>query len=300
MDYTRDAQYFEYSSSANPLGARLLPPVPYQTFPGSLYDTGPTRLVPLDASEQLDSAGPATAPGLLANFIRVLASESIELPARGTSHLFYVVEGEGDVKQGERLISYKTSDFLTFPCGPAITIRATSTTRLYAVDDSPLLRYLGASAQVPRFAPTHYPGERAKAELAAIAGAKNAAVRNRVSVLLGHANFPQTRTITHTLWAMFGVVPSGAVQKAHRHQSVALDFVADCAPGTYTLVGKQIDAEGAIINPTRVDWQAGMAFITPPGYWHAHYNESNVAAHIIPIQDAGLQTYLRALDIRFA
>jgi hypothetical protein len=34
--------------------------------------------------------------------------------------------------------------------------------------------------------------------------------------------------------------------------------------------------------------------------WHAHYNESDQDAWIIPIQDAGLQTYLRSLDIRFA
>ena len=51
---------------------------------------------------------------------------------------------------------------------------------------------------------------------------------------------------------------------------------------------------------TRVDWEPGMAFVTPPGYWHAHFNESKADAYLIPIQDAGLQTYLRALDIRFA
>jgi hypothetical protein len=29
-------------------------------------------------------------------------------------------------------------------------------------------------------------------------------------------------------------------------------------------------------------------------------NESGAAAWLLPIQDAGLQTYLRSLDIRFA
>jgi hypothetical protein len=32
---------------------------------------------------------------------------------------------------------------------------------------------------------------------------------------------------------------------------------------------------------------------------HAHYNETETLAHLIPIQDAGLQTYLRSLDIKF-
>jgi gentisate 1,2-dioxygenase len=49
-----------------------------------------------------------------------------------------------------------------------------------------------------------------------------------------------------------------------------------------------------------VEWEAGGAFVTPPGMWHAHVNESGAPAHLIPIQDAGMQTYLRSLDIRFA
>jgi len=54
------------------------------------------------------------------------------------------------------------------------------------------------------------------------------------------------------------------------------------------------------VNPTRIDWETGMAFVTPPGYWHAHFNETDENAYVIPIQDAGLQTWLRTLDIRFA
>jgi hypothetical protein len=33
--------------------------------------------------------------------------------------------------------------------------------------------------------------------------------------------------------------------------------------------------------------------------WHVHYNDSGAPAHLIPVQDAGLQTYLRSPDIRF-
>ncbi|MGH9009074.1 MAG: cupin domain-containing protein, partial [Acidimicrobiia bacterium] len=54
-----------------------------------------------------------------------------------------------------------------------------------------------------------------------------------------------------------------------------------------------------IVDPVRVDWEPGAAFVTPPGMWHSHHNESGQPARILPIQDAGLQTYLRSLDIRF-
>jgi len=99
---------------------------------------------------------------------------------------------------------------------------------------------------------------------------------------------------------MFGVLPAGQEQRPHRHQSVALDLILDApASGCYTLLGTRLDERGEIVDPIRVDWQAGGAFTTPPGMWHAHYNETDTPAHLIPVQDAGLQTYLRSLDIKF-
>src|ERR1700749_1047409 len=86
---------------------------------------------------------------------------------------------------------------------------------------------------------------------------------------------------------------------AHTATSRSLDLILDAQPGCYTLVGSRLDARGDIVDPIRVDWEAGGAFVTPPGLWHAHFNESGAPAHLIPIQDAGLQTYLRSLDIRF-
>jgi gentisate 1,2-dioxygenase len=118
--------------------------------------------------------------------------------------------------------------------------------------------------------------------------------------LLNNQNFDQTLTITHVLWAMLGIVPAGANQAPHSHKSVALDFVAYSSPGTYTLVGDKVDPiTKQIIDPIRIDWVTGKAFVTPPGLWHSHHNESGEPAFIIPIQDAGLQTYLRTLDIQF-
>jgi gentisate 1,2-dioxygenase len=119
-------------------------------------------------------------------------------------------------------------------------------------------------------------------------------------VLLANAEEEQTLTITHVLWAMFGLLPAEQVPRPHRQQSVALDRIRDCSPGCYTSLGDRLDERGNILNPQRVDWDPGGAFVTPPGKWHAHVNESGADAHLVPVQDAGLQTYLRALDIRFS
>jgi gentisate 1,2-dioxygenase len=167
------------------------------------------------------------------------------------------------------------------------------------VHDAPLLRYLGAEANQPRFAATKFRRADGVAKLDEIASRPGANDKSRVSALLANAAEEQTLTITHVLWAMFGVLPSGQEQLPHRHQSVALDLILDAEPGCYTLVGARLNERNEIVDPIRVDWQAGGAFVTPPGMWHAHFNESGAPAHLIPIQDAGLQTYLRSLDIRF-
>jgi gentisate 1,2-dioxygenase len=297
---TDDAQYFEYTSSANPIGAKLISRVPFHSFAPSLYADGATRIVPLDLSAELGCPGPATGPGLSANFLRINAGDALTLDPNATSQVCYVISGTGSVTQGETSFPFAQGDFFTLPGGHATVLSADATATLYYVNDAPLLTYLGTTGVQARFAPTRYPAALAQAELRKVAQEANAGRRNRISVLMGNANFPQTRTVTHVLWAMFGIVPPHSVQKPHRHQSIALDFIAGGQPGVYTLVGTELDGEGNIVNPTRVDWEAGMAFVTPPGYWHAHFNETNENAYVIPIQDAGLQTYLRTLDIRFA
>ncbi len=65
------------------------------------------------------------------------------------------------------------------------------------------------------------------------------------------------------------------------------------------MIGRQVDHEGRIINPVKAIWEPNTVFITPPGWWHSHHNESNQDAYVFPIQDAGLHTYMRTLDIQF-
>ena len=100
-----------------------------------------------------------------------------------------------------------------------------------------------------------------QSRLAEVASDPRAAARSRVSVLLANDTQEQTLTITHVLWAMFGILPEGQVQPPHRHQSVALDLILDCQPGCYTLLGESLDDEGKLVNPVRVDWEPGAAFV---------------------------------------
>jgi gentisate 1,2-dioxygenase len=211
-----------------------------------------------------------------------------------------VISGSGVSIVNGRELEWGAGDFFVLPANSVTVHRATTDTTMYWVTDEPLLRHLGVVPTHAKFEPTRFPAERVRAELADVEYSPRATDRNRLSILLNTTPNDMTQTVTHVLWAMYGLLPVGAVQRPHRHQSVALDLVGDCKPGCYTLVGRTVDEDGEIIDPIRVDWEPHSAFVTPPGMWHAHYNESGEQAWIIPIQDAGLQTYLRSLDIRFA
>jgi gentisate 1,2-dioxygenase len=299
-DWTGDARFFEYSQAADPIGSGVISPIPAVSFPAALYADGPSRVVPLDLSDQLRTDYPATSPALLAAFVRINAGDDLTQRLNATSHLLYCIRGRGHTEVDGHMVRWSQGDFLVLPATTAATHVAEEPSAFYSVVDTPLLDYLGATASSARFRPTTFTAEAARARLAEVAAAPDADRKSRVSVLLNNARFDQTLTVTHTLWAMFGLLPAGRTQLPHRHQSVAVDLIVDCRPGCYTLLGDTVDpGTGQIVDPMRIDWESGGAFVTPPGKWHSHHNESGGDAHLIPIQDAGLHTYLRTLDIRF-
>ena len=319
-EWSGDALFYEYSVAADPIGSGAISRVPVRQFPAVLHRGGPTRMVVLDLSDELGVPYPATSPGLLAAFVVVHPGESIITTPDATSELYYVMHGSGQSRFDTRPadtrpaddsppsgeIRWRAGDFLTLPAGCTTEHTADLDLSepdpravLYRVTDAPLLHYLGVRPDRGRFRPTHFDGIAARARLAEIEQDPRASQRSRVSVLLANSATPQTLTVTHALWAMLGVLPADRVQRPHRHQSVALDLITECSPGCYSLVGAEVDRAGRIIDPVRVDWEPDGAFVTPAGMWHSHHNESGSPAYLIPIQDAGLHTYLRTLDIRF-
>jgi gentisate 1,2-dioxygenase len=295
---TQDAQIFEYSTAANPIESGSTPRIPIKAFSADLYASGPSRVIPLDLSADLRTPYPATGPSLLANFVRIKANERLTTAPNASSEFFFVIRGSGHSEIPEGSIKWSAGDFVALPGTEAIHF-ADQDTAFYLVNDSPLFAYLGARQGEARFKPTVYTHKAVMEELEKAKNDPAASTRSRVSVLLANKNFEQTMTITHTLWTMFGVISPGTRQLPHRHQSVALDFVVDAQPNVYTLLGPELNEDGTIKDALRVDWLKGSAFVTPPGYWHEHVNASDSDAYVMPIQDAGLHTYLRTLDIQF-
>ena len=299
-DWQAKALLFDYRLAANPVRRGLTEPIGYHQWGAALHQSGGTAVLPLDLSGELGCNGPATSPALAAHFLRILPGEGLKAAANATSSLFFVLQGKGELRWAGQRLNWGPGDLLVLPSGETPLLQAEQTSVLYWVHDGPLLDFLGVTASSARFDPTHHPAALLEKELAQLLADPSSARSNRLSLLLANRDLPQSRTVTHTLWAMFGVVPAGVIQPPHRHQSVALDLIIDCDPGCHTLVGTEIDAKGQIVNPQRIEWESGGAFITPPGHWHSHVNTSGRQARLLPIQDSGLHTYLRSLDIRFA
>ncbi|MEM8676975.1 MAG: hypothetical protein AAGF83_24445 [Cyanobacteria bacterium P01_G01_bin.67] len=289
-----DNLYYEFSAAVAP----KLPEIPCSTFDRELHQQGATRIIPLDLSQQMQAIAPAISPVISASFLRILPQHSLKTTTPATAQLFYVIRGKGTTESVYGTLAWSQGDLFTLPnCGGSIHA-ASEDTAIYWVTDEALVNYLGVKAVKPRFQPCLYQRDRLLAELKQVSEAPEASNRNRIGVILGNRATNATRSLTHTLWALMVYLPKGTAQQPHRHNSVAIDLAIDAPEGTYTLVGESLDSEGNIINGERVYWKSGSVFVTPPGLWHSHHNDSNGDALLLPVQDAAFQAYMRTLDQR--
>ena len=144
-EWAGQAEYFEYSKAANPVGSGHAPQVPLARFDAEMYLDAPTGVIPLDLSKELGiETGAATSPALLANFVRIHAKEQIDTNPNATSQLYYVLYGRGFAAVNGRLVQWEKGDFLTLPAGARSVFYADADAAMYWVHDEPLLRYLGA------------------------------------------------------------------------------------------------------------------------------------------------------------
>jgi len=287
---------WEYDSSANP----NLADIPIHAFPAELHEEGETAIIELDLSSTIETDYPATTPNLLANYIHIKPNENISTQVNSTSEVFFVMRGSGYTETDQGKIEWKKGDVFTLPSNTGLTHNAIQDSAICWVHDSPLLNYIGAVAGKARFQPAFYSQEYLEGEISRIREAGIKENRNRNGVILGNPASEKTRTMTHSMWSLYNLLPKGAVQKPHRHNSVAIDLAVYAADeNVYTMIGKEIDDEGNIIDPIKAVWKPNTVFVTPPGWWHAHYNESDEDAYVFPMQDAGLQINMRTLDIQF-
>jgi gentisate 1,2-dioxygenase len=292
---TSNAVYHEYMSAAKP----KLPAIPVIGYPSELHRTGPTRIVPFDLSKAIGAQRDATGPTVSASYLRLREGERLTTTSNASAQLYYVIRGAGQSTSELGTIAWRQGDVFVLPMTGPVEHEARVDSALYHVNDDPLVSYLGAKPVVRKFDPMLFPAERIASELARVGEHPKAAIRNRDAIILGNKTLPLIKSATHTLWSAVVQMNPGQTQRPHRHNSIAVDIVIAAEPGAYTLLGHAIDGQGNILNPQRVDWEPGAAFVTPPGMWHGHWNESGSRAVVMAVQEAAFYEYLRTLDIVF-
>ena len=297
-----EIKMYEYESASNPKMTKN----PIRILKNNiLKNLNSININHFDLSKELGTSYKATSPNLLASFFNIKNNIDFTYKSIGSSNMFYVISGKGELKNSNMNFNVNKGDIITTPYdnnGVEIKSSTDKDLVLYHVDDSPLMNYLGVLPNKIIIPPTIYKKDEILSFMNKINNEPGAENRNRNGVLLGNNITEElgTKTLTNILWSLYNIIGPNTVQKPHKHNSVALDLCTYAIPGkVYTLIGKDIDENGNIINPEKVYWETNCAFTTPTGYWHSHVNESNENAYVLPVQDAGLYTYQRTLDIRF-
>lgn len=297
MEYIKS---YEYEGNVNP----KMESIPISSKNIDSCDYGITFI---DFADIYHVTYKATSPNLLASFIKIgkmnsynKTLEFADSCLNASSHLFYVIKGDCE-------ICLNANEIFDVSCGGIfiaphfecidITNKTDEDLLIYYINDSPLLNYLGSKASDRIFLPSFYSKDYLLNNLEKLSNPNN----NRKGILLSNKDTEKigTNTITPVLWALYNELPPHAKQRPHKHNSVALDLciLSKDPENIYTLLGDELDENGDIVNPKKIHWREGEMFITPPGLWHSHHNDSNTYSYILPIQDAGVLLYQRILGI---
>jgi gentisate 1,2-dioxygenase len=296
---------YEYVKAANP----EISEIQIVEYDRSLYSSGETRIITLNNSSELNTSYDSSSPNMLVGFIRINKYDKINIQSNATSNAFYVINGGGVIITDEYTEEWSEGDVFVLPYTPKIKMTGSIDSVLYWFNDEPLVNYMKTIPISPLFSPTIYKSENIKKEVMATLESGDIKSKNRTGVLLANKVTDYIKnggdgslTLTPTLWCLLNILPAQTIQKPHRHNSIAFDLCtySPDASKVYTLIGETLDNNGNIVNPQKCYWKTGCVFITPPGLWHSHHNETSENAWVLPVQDAGIYTYQRTLDIRFS
>jgi len=287
MNYKlKEGKYIEYSKGSVPILNNIKPKVIYY-------------------GDQIIS------PNLMAEYIVLNNTIYNDNLTNGSSHEYFVLEGSGKtIIESKPMIEVKWSKgdvfILPFINEDVRHISFEKNSILFTANDIPLLNYLKSRPFEPKFSPTIFKNSDIITEINKYSKEKESKKRNRNGVLLTSDEMisEKLNTISHTMWSLYNILPPNCIQPPHKHNSIAIDLCIDVDEKSsnegliYTLMGQEIK-NNKIVNPIKIIWKKNHAFVTPPGWWHSHHNESNISASVFPVQDAGLHTYMETLDINF-
>ncbi len=272
-----------------------LPPVPAAIFTAErdrAFDRdSPTGAVALDISDRLASPVPATTPLLLARYVRIRAGARLPLHLRATAVVHYVIRGSGETTNRNDRLAWAEGDIFCLPGGSETHHQAERDAVLWMVTNEPEVafhRLEPPSTDLASLGAVHFPAAEIRRHLVAVRATPDSADASGKVVVFATAPFENMLSLTPSMTLALNSMEPGRMQRAHRHNSVAVTLVIDGERCYSTIDGE------------RVDWQAGATMITPPLAAHSHHNEGDRLATFLIVQDGGLFYHCRTIGFSFA
>jgi len=288
-DHTSQALYYD---PANAFDFHW-PPVPRRQFLAECrhaFDPeSPTGLIPLDASDALQTPYPATTPSLLAQYLRLRGDERVATQQRASGEVYFVMRGSGHSANRSDTVAWRQGDLFCFPGGSETVHSAGDETDrlgaiLFCVSDEPLVRFQGLQplgGDEALIETVHWPASEIDRRLDSVYSRQSSEEEAGRAVLFSSRALAPARNILPMMVAAINTLEVGKDQRSHRHNGVAITLALE-GEGVYSLIEGQ-----------RMDWVTGAAQITPATELHSHHNRGTARMRSLVIQDEGLHYYTR-------
>ena len=283
-----------FFNSGNAFNIKL-PAVPNAVFADepaqALNASTPTGFIACDASSEMQCPFPATSPLLLARYARIRSAECLVDEPQASGVIHYVIEGTGQTSAAGEQISWNAGDVFVVPGGGTITHTAGATDAvLWVVSNEPHVKFENLQPPAQATAPTgvvHYRAEEIDRQIELLYRVGQDEETAGTALVFSSDKQQDSRNVLPTLTLAMNSLPAGAMQRPHRHNSVAVSLVIQ-GERCYS----KIDGE-------RKDWAPWATTITPPVSVHSHHNDGDELAMFLIVQDGGLYYHARAMGFEF-
>ena len=283
-----------YYSPANIFNVER-PAIPQMAFVAerdqAMAPEAPTGWIPLDIGEQIGLDEPATTPLMLARYGRMAPGETLAGSFRASGEFYYVISGDGRATKGAESFGWQPGDVFSLPGGGETRLDGGAEGAvLLQVTNEPELAFHGLAAPAPEDAPTpavRYPMADILAEMSRVRDEQDSDPdRSGRALHLTSERDGKSDAAHPSIKLAMNTLDPHSIQRAHRHNSVALTL--------------PIEAENvySVIEGNRLDWHPYALMITPPAELHGHHNEGDTPMLSLVVQDGGL--YFRCRTIGFS
>lgn len=281
--YTKRAQY---SDPANAFAFKW-PAVPRRQFLAErdrAFDpaTG-TAEIPLDSSDVLGTAYPATVPTFLCRYLRLAANDSLATAHRTSGEVYYVMQGSGESSHGADTIAWGAGDVFCFPGGGETIHKAGGQDAvLFTITNEPLLAFERLEPPVNAIVEAvHYPAAEIARRFEVVYARERTEEEAGRAILFSSPALGECTNMLPSLNVAINTLEAGGDQRPHRHNGVAVTLAIQ-GDGIYSMIEDE-----------RIPWSTGAAQITPATELHSHHNRGTERMVSLVIQDEALHYYTR-------